>query len=153
MRIAIASDHAGFEMKEALKAIIRDDFGYTYVDFGPDNTKSVDYPDFAIKVALEVSNKNVDRGILVCGTGIGMSIVANKFPSVRAALCNDLYSAKMSRLHNDANILALGGRVIGKDLAKEILKVWLTTEFEGGRHIMRLNKIKPIEEKYTKNEP
>lgn len=152
MKIAIASDHAGFEMKEALKVIIRKEFGYTCVDFGPEDTQSVDYPDYAIKVAMEVSNKNVDRGILICGTGIGMSIVANKFPSIRATLCNDLYSAKMSRLHNDANILTLGGRVIGKDLAKEILKVWLSTDFEGGRHIMRLNKIKPIEEKYIKNE-
>ncbi|MCX8027673.1 MAG: ribose 5-phosphate isomerase B [Thermodesulfovibrionales bacterium] len=147
MKIAIASDHAGFEMKEVLKAVIIDEFGHTCIDYGPQNTQSVDYPDYAMKVALEVSNKNVDRGVLICGTGIGMSIVANKFPSVRAALCNDLYSAKMSRLHNDANILALGGRVIGKDLAKEILKVWLSTDFEGGRHIMRLNKIKPIEER------
>jgi ribose 5-phosphate isomerase B len=117
-----------------------------FVDCGTNGTESVDYPDFGEKVSGLVSSGKVERGILVCGTGIGMSMVANKFPNVRAALCNDLFAAKMSRLHNDANILVLGGRVIGKDLAYEIVKTWFTTPFEGDRHLKRLNKIKKIEE-------
>ncbi|MCX8070826.1 MAG: ribose 5-phosphate isomerase B [Thermodesulfovibrionales bacterium] len=146
MKIAIASDHAGIEMKSTFVSLISE-FGHHCVDFGPQDIESVDYPDFAQKVAKEVSEGNFDRGILICGTGIGMAITANKFKNIRAALCNDLYSAKMSRFHNDANIMTIGGRIVGKDLAKEILKVWLNTEFEGGRHNRRLIKIKSIEEK------
>ncbi|HIJ59668.1 MAG TPA: ribose 5-phosphate isomerase B [Nitrospirae bacterium] len=146
MKIAIASDHAGIEMKEAFVNLLSE-FGHECLDFGSKNFESVDYPDFAEKVSKEVSEGNYDRGILICGTGIGMAITANKFPNIRAALCNDMYSAKMSRCHNDANILTIGGRIVGKDLAKEILKVWLNTEFEGGRHSRRLLKIKSIEEK------
>jgi ribose 5-phosphate isomerase B len=107
----------------------------------------MDYPDFASKVAEAVSKGKTDRGIAICGTGIGMSIVANKYPGVRAALCHDSYTARMSRLHNDANILVLGGRVIGTEVAIELLKQWLATQFEGGRHQRRLDKISEIEKK------
>ncbi len=103
-------------------------------------------PRFGEKVSALVSSGKIERGILICGTGLGMSMVANKFPNVRASLCNDLFTAKMSRLHNDANVLVLGGRVIGKDLAYEIVKTWVSTPFEGDRHLKRLNKIKKIEE-------
>lgn len=149
MKIAIGSDHAGLDMKrEIINLLI--DLGYEYIDYGTETPESVDYPDFGEKVSADVSQGKVDRGILICGTGIGMSIVANKFPHVRAALCNELFSAKMSRLHNDANILVLGGRIIGKDLAKEIVRTWIITPFEGGRHINRLKKISLIEEKTLK---
>ncbi|MEK7238540.1 MAG: ribose 5-phosphate isomerase B, partial [Nitrospirota bacterium] len=116
-------------------------------NFGTDSEESVDYPDFGERVAEEVSKGNFDRGILICGTGIGMSIVANKFPGIRAALCNDAYSAKMSRLHNDANVLILPGRIIDNEAAKIIVKIWFSTPFEGGRHQRRLDKIKAIEAK------
>jgi ribose 5-phosphate isomerase B len=144
MRIAIGSDHAGLEMKNEVAAVLKE-MGHEYQDFGTDTPQSVDYPDFGEKVSEEVSQGRADRGILICGTGIGMSIVANKFRNIRAALCNELFSAKMSRLHNDANILVLGGRIIGKDLAKEIVKTWMATPFEGGRHENRLIKIQIIE--------
>lgn len=150
MLVAIGSDHAGFDMKREVIAIL-EELGHEIVDFGTDTPQSVDYPDFGEKVSSAVSCGKVERGILVCGTGIGMSIVANKFPNVRAALCNELFSAKMSRLHNDANILVLGGRIIGKDLAKEIVRTWLTTQFESGRHLSRLRKIGLIEQKVAKN--
>lgn len=120
--------------------------GVEVVDCGTDSTDSVDYPDFGEKVAGLVSSGEIERGILICGTGLGMSMVANKFPNVRASLCNDLFSSKMSRMHNDANILVLGGRVIGRDLAAEIVKVWMSTPFEGARHLRRLEKIRKIEE-------
>jgi len=145
MRIAIGCDHAGFELKEELMGLLgRMDLDIQ--DCGTNGTTSVDYPDFGGKVSGLVSSGSVERGILICGTGIGMSMVANKFPRVRAALCNDLFTAKMSRLHNDANILVLGGRVIGKDLASEIVSVWLNTPFEGQRHLRRIDKIRKIEE-------
>jgi ribose 5-phosphate isomerase B len=147
MKIAIGSDHAGFGLKEEVVELIRG-FGMEIVDCGTSNTESVDYPDFVEKVAGQVSSGEVDRGVLICGTGIGMSIVANKFPNVRASLCNELFSARMSRMHNDANILVMGGRIIGKDLATEIVRVWLGTSFEGARHMNRLIKIKKIEEKF-----
>lgn len=146
MKIAIGSDHAGFGLKEDVLAQLRS-LRHDIVDCGTYGTESVDYPDFGEKVSQMVSAGEVDRGILICGTGIGMSMVANKFPNVRAALCNDLFSAKMSRLHNDANVLVLGGRIIGKDLAAEIVQTWLSTAFEGNRHMRRLQKIKTIEEK------
>lgn len=146
MLIAIGSDHAGLEIKTEITPILRE-LGHEYVDYGSDTAQAVDYPDFGEKVSDAVSTGNADRGILVCGTGIGMSIVANKFPNIRASLCNELLSAKMSRLHNDANILVLGGRIIGKDLAKEIVRTWMTTPFEGGRHLDRINKIAIVEEK------
>ncbi|MFZ2196894.1 MAG: ribose 5-phosphate isomerase B [Thermodesulfovibrionales bacterium] len=145
-KIAIGSDHAGFGLKEEILGLLKG-LDIDIVDCGTNTTESVDYPDFGARVSELVSSGEAERGILVCGTGLGMSMVANKYPNVRAALCNDLFSAKMSRLHNDANILVMGGRVIGKDLAAEIVKVWLSTPFEGDRHLKRLNKIKKIEEK------
>lgn len=145
MQIVIASDHAGIQLKSALCEEITH-LGHEAVDFGPDTSTSVDYPDYGKKVAEAISNGLYQRGILICGTGIGMSIVANKFANVRAALCHEPLSAKLSRLHNDANILVLGGRIIGLEMAKEILKVWLETPFEGGRHSLRLQKICNIED-------
>jgi len=144
MLIAIGSDHAGLDLKNDVIALLKE-LGHEFTDYGTDTPQSVDYPDFGEKVSVAVSTGKSDRGILICGTGIGMSIVANKFRNVRAALCNDLFSAKMSRLHNDANILVMGGRIIGKDLAKEIVRTWIQTAFDGGRHVNRLKKISLIE--------
>jgi len=150
MKIAIGSDHAGLELKNELISILNE-MKIECLDLGTNGTQSVDYPDFGEKVSKEVSEGRVDRGILICGTGIGMSIVANKIPNIRAALCNDLFTARMSRMHNDANILVIGGRIVGRDLAKEIVKTWFTTEFEGGRHANRLTKIKLIEDRFIKH--
>ena len=144
MLVAIGSDHAGLELKNDLIEMLKE-LRYDYADYGTDTPQSVDYPDLGEKVASVVAAGKADRGILICGTGIGMSIVANKFRNIRAGLCNDLFTAKMSRLHNDANILVLGGRVIGKDLAKEIVRTWMSTDFESGRHYNRLKKISLIE--------
>ncbi|MEW5910625.1 MAG: ribose 5-phosphate isomerase B [Thermodesulfobacteriota bacterium] len=138
-RIAIGCDHAAYALKDAVKAFIRQK-GIQVDDFGTDSAESVDYPDFGIKVASLVSSREYERGILICGTGIGMSMVANRFPGVRAALCGDLYSAMMSRRHNNANILVLGARVIGEGLALEIVRIWLETPFDGGRHQLRIDK-------------
>ncbi|MFO0751949.1 MAG: ribose 5-phosphate isomerase B [Thermodesulfovibrionales bacterium] len=146
MRIALGSDHAGLDMKREVLSLLQE-MGHEQADYGTDTPQSVDYPDFGEKVSRAVAAGEADRGILICGTGIGMSIVANKIPGVRAALCNELFSARMSRLHNDANVLVLGGRIIGKDLAREIVRTWMTTSFEGGRHCDRLRKITLIEEK------
>jgi len=145
VKIALGCDHAGFGLKEEIVSLLQT-LNVEFVDCGTDSTASVDYPDFGEKVSGLVSSGKIERGILICGTGLGMSMVANKFPNVRASLCNDLFTAKMSRLHNDANVLVLGGRVIGKDLAYEIVKTWVSTPFEGDRHMKRLNKIKKIEE-------
>jgi ribose 5-phosphate isomerase B len=150
VKIAIGCDHAGFGMKEEIAGLLKG-LGLDFVDCGTNSTDSVDYPDFGEKVSEMVSSGKIEMGILICGTGLGMSMVANKFPNVRAALCNDLFTAKMSRMHNDANILVLGGRIIGKDLAAEIVKVWLNTPFEGDRHMRRLHKIKKIEENLNNN--
>jgi len=149
MKIAIASDHGGFELKEVLKTFLTT-LSVEVVDLGTPNEESVDYPDFGVPVSERVSKGEVERGILVCGTGIGMSVVANKFPRVRAALVHDLFSARFSREHNDANILVLGGRIVGKDLAKEIVRVWLNTPFAGGRHQKRLDKIAALEKRNFK---
>lgn len=146
MRAAIGCDHAGIGLKNEVLPIL-EELAIEWKNFGTDSEESVDYPDFGERVAEEVSKGNFDRGILICGTGIGMSIVANKFPGIRAALCNDAYSAKMSRLHNDANVLILPGRVIDNEVAKIIVKIWFSTPFEGGRHQRRLDKIKAIEAK------
>jgi ribose 5-phosphate isomerase B len=145
MKVAIGSDHAGFALKEEVKELLKT-LDVDVVDCGPETTDSVDYPDFGEKVSALISSGSIEKGILICGTGLGMSMVANKFPNVRAALCNDLFCARMSRLHNDANILVMGGRIIGKDLAAEIVRTWMTTPFEGARHMKRLMKIKKIEE-------
>jgi len=146
MRTAIGCDHAGVALKNELIPVL-EELDIDWEDFGTKDELSVDYPDFGEKVSDAVSKGRIERGILICGTGIGMSIVANKFPGVRAALCCQDYSAKMSRLHNDANILVLPGRVIDAKTAKEIVKIWFTTEFEGGRHQKRLDKITAIEER------
>jgi len=146
MKIAIGADHAGFELKELISQIV-ENTGHEVIDMGTGSSCSVDYPDYAEAVAQAVSDGKAERGILICGTGIGMSIVANKFKNVRAALCNDLFTAKMSRLHNDANILCMGARVIGKGLAIEIVKTWLSTHFEAERHLKRVEKINIIERK------
>jgi ribose 5-phosphate isomerase B len=149
MTFAIGCDHAGFELKQEILSLL-EGLHIQVVDYGTDSNESVDYPDYGEKVSQAVSTRKVDRGILICGTGIGMSIVANKFPGVRASLCQDVFSARMSRLHNDANILVLGGRVIGKDIAKEIVTTWLDTPFEGNRHRRRLDKIIHIEETFAR---
>ena len=150
MTIAIGRDHAGVELKQQIVALLKD-LHIECIDYGTDSTESVDYPDFGEKVSEAVSSGKIQKGILICGTGIGMSIVANKFPSVRASLCNELFTAKMSRLHNDANILVLGGRIVGRDLAKEIVKTWVSTPFEGERHRRRLEKISHIEDRLKKH--
>jgi ribose 5-phosphate isomerase B len=144
MQIALASDHGGFELKEALKVFLKS-IGADPLDLGTDKEDPVDYPDMAIRVAEKISKGELEKGILICGTGIGMSIVANKFRGVRATLANDLYSSRFSREHTDSNILIIGGRVVGKDLAKEIVKIWLDTPFTGGRHKRRLEKIEALE--------
>jgi ribose 5-phosphate isomerase B len=144
MKIAVGCDHAGVELKREIIALLKK-AGAEVLDFGTDDETSVDYPDFGAKAASTVSKGETARGVLICGTGLGMCIVANKFKNVRAALCHDVYSARMSRLHNDSNVLVMGGRVIGKGLAAEILDVWLKTPYEGGRHDRRLQKISDIE--------
>jgi len=148
MKVAIGCDHAGVAMKHEITPVL-EELSIEWENVGTDSEDSVDYPDFGEKVSEKVSTGDVDRGILICGTGIGMSIVANKFPGVRAALCSEDYSAKMSRLHNDANLLVLPGRIIDGQRAREIMKVWFTTSFEGGRHQKRLDKIKDIESRLT----
>lgn len=146
--IAIASDHAGFNLKmEIMKHL--DEKGISYEDLGThDCTTSVDYPDYGELVAEAVSRGTHERGIVICGTGIGISIAANKVPGIRAALCMDSYMARMSREHNDSNVLALGARVIGTGLAIDIVDTWLSTSFSGGRHQRRVDKFSNIEKKY-----
>lgn len=144
MKIGIGSDHGGFELKEYIKEYL-DREGISYIDYGTNSIESVDYPDYGKKVSEAVISKKVDKAIVICGTGIGISIACNKVKGIRCALCGDTYSARMSREHNDANILALGGRVIGRDLALEIVSIWLKTKFEGGRHEKRVEKISEIE--------
>jgi ribose 5-phosphate isomerase B len=148
MKIAIGCDHAGIAMKYEIAPLL-EELGAELEDLGTNSEESCDYPEYGEKVAEAVSNGSADRGILVCGTGIGMSIVANKFPGVRAALCSEDYSAKMSRLHNDANLLVLPGRIIDKETARGIVRTWFKTEFEGGRHQRRLDKITAIESKLS----
>ena len=143
-KIAIASDHGGFELKECIIShLLNTDWDVD--DLGPHSGDSVDYPDFGIKIAEAVSEKKVERGIVICGTGIGMSIVVNRYPQIRGALCTDLFTAKLCREHNDSNILVMGGRGICKGLATEIVNTWLNTPFSGGRHQKRLNKIDQID--------
>jgi len=144
MRIALGCDHRGFKMKQAVMEFLQQS-GYSYQDFGCYSTESVDYPDFAQKVGNAVASGEFDRGILICDTGIGMCIAANKIKGIRAALCHDTFTAKRARLHNDANILCLRGENIEVNEAREIVKTYLSTTFEGGRHIPRLNKIKVLE--------
>ena len=140
MKIGFGSDHGGVELKDSLLKYVAEK-GYEVADYGTTGNESVDYPEFAANVAIAVLSGEVDKGIICCGSGIGISISANKFPGIRAALCHDYYSAKMSRMHNNANILAMGGRTTGIEIAKEMVDVWLTTEFEGGRHQRRIDLI------------
>ena len=143
MKIGIGSDHGGFPLKESIKLYLEGQ-DIEYIDYGTNSLDSVDYPDYGKKVAEAVVNGEVDRAIVICGTGIGISIAANKVKGIRCALCSDTYSARMSMEHNNANVLALGGRVLGVDLALEIVKTWLDGKFEGGRHERRVNKINEI---------
>ncbi|WP_322555711.1 ribose 5-phosphate isomerase B [Sporosarcina beigongshangi] len=144
MKIAISSDHGGNNLRREIINLLAE-LGVEFVDFGPDSNESVDYPDFAAPVANGVASGNFDRGILICGTGIGMSIAANKVKGIRCALVHDVFSAKATREHNDTNILAMGERVIGAGHAREIVATWLNTSFEGGRHERRIEKIMELE--------
>lgn len=140
MRIAIASDHAGYDLKTELLALL-DQQGYEVIDLGTNNHESVDYPDFGDKIALALQNNQCDKGVIICGSGIGISIAANRHAGVRAALCHDVTSARLSRLHNNANVIAFGARLIGTDVAKDCLFAFLNTDFEGGRHERRIEKL------------
>lgn len=144
MKIAIASDHGGNQLRKEIMQLLSEQ-GIEYTDFGPETDESVDYPDYASVVCTEVINGNAERGILICGTGIGMSIAANKMNGIRCALVHDVFSAKATREHNDTNVLAMGERVIGAGLAREIVATWIATEFEGGRHERRINKVMDLE--------
>ena len=139
-RLGIGSDHAGFRLKESVKRWLID-HSYTVLDFGSASEEPCDYPDFAIALAEAMAAGEVERGILICGTGVGMSIVANKFPHLRAAVCHDPTTARFSRAHIDANVLTLGSRITGEMVALDIVNAWLHTPFEGGRHSRRLAKI------------
>ena len=144
MKIAIGSDHRGFEVKRRLVLLLQS-LGHEVVDMGPQSSESVDYPDYAFQVAKAVSEHKVDRGILICGTSIGMCIAANKVPGVRAAPCHDSITAEMSRRHNDANVLCLSSDLQGEEMMERIVRLWLETEFEGGRHARRVDKIRKYE--------
>jgi ribose 5-phosphate isomerase B len=141
MNVIVGSDHAGFELKEEIKRSLTEKGEYPVTDMGTFSNEPVDYPVVAHQIAKGISERRFPRGILVCGSGIGMSIVANRYPHVRAALCSNLYTVKVSRQHNDANILVLGGRVVGIELALEMVDLFLHTQFEGGRHQRRLEQI------------
>ncbi len=143
-RIAIGADHAGYHVKERIKEFLQQQ-GHEVIDFGTHSEDAVDYPDYAQQVAQSVASAEVDRGVLVCGTGIGTAMVANKFPGIRAANCNDTYTARMAKEHTDANVLTVGARVVDADHAIAIVKEWLNARFEGGRHQRRLDKIADIE--------
>lgn len=144
MKIALGNDHGGYNYKNIVAKYLKEN-KYEFTDFGCDSLDSCDYPDYALKVARAVKDKDCDFGILICGTGIGISIAANKIKGIRAALCHDTFSAKAARAHNNANIIAFGERVIGSSLMLEILEAFLNTEFEGGRHEKRVSKIANIE--------
>jgi len=150
VKVAIASDHGGFRLKEVLKPIL-DDLQVTYEDLGTVDESSVDYPDYAIAVAEAVRDGRYDFGVLVCGTGLGMAITANKVMGIRAVTVHDVFSAQMARAHNDANILTLGERVVGPGVAEQVLRTFLTTEFAAGRHARRVNKIREVERKAQTN--
>ena len=144
MRIAIGSDHRGFEVKRRLVNLLKQ-MNHEAIDVGTDGGESVDYPDYAYQVAIRVSRGEVDRGILICGTSIGMCIAANKVHGVRAAPCHDSITAEMSRRHNDANVLCLSADLLGEELIDRMVRIWLETEFEGGRHARRVEKVSKIE--------
>lgn len=146
MKIAIGSDHRGFHAKDKLKALLQGQ-GHEVIDLGTDSVQSVDYPDAAFPTCGKVKNGEADLGVLLCGTGIGMSITANKVPGIRAALCHDELTAELSRRHNNANVLCLPADLIGEELTRRIVEVWLQTSFEGGRHARRVQKIDEVERK------
>ncbi len=150
-KLAIASDHAGFELKESLKEYLIQS-GRVINDLGPENGDSVDYPDYGVRLAQAIATREADRGVVMCGTGVGMSIVVNRFPEIRGTLCSDVYTARLCREHNDSNVLIMGARVVGMGLAQAILSTWLNTPFEGGRHQRRLDKIKDINAILSKGE-
>jgi ribose 5-phosphate isomerase B len=143
-KIAVGADHAGVELKEKIKLFLGE-LGYEVIDFGTNSTDSVDYPLIAKALSTQVAKKNPERGILICGTGIGMSVAANKVKGIIAATCHDVDTAKLARQHNNSNILTFGGRITSLELAKEIVKVWLETDFEGGRHQRRIQEIRELE--------
>ncbi|WP_330949167.1 ribose 5-phosphate isomerase B [Virgibacillus sp. MG-45] len=147
MKVILSADHAGMTIRNEVKSLL-DEMGIEYEDTGCSCETSVDYPDYALPAAERVANGEFDRGILICGTGIGMSISANKVKGIRCALVHDVYSAKLTRMHNNSNMIAMGERVIGPGLAREIAKTWLETEFEGGRHERRIEKITLYENKH-----
>jgi len=140
MKYYIATDHAGLEFKAFIKSLLQER-GFEVVDLGPDSTDRVDYPDYAKKLCHEVLKDKESKGVLICGTGIGMSLAANKIKGIRAALCHDAYTASMARAHNDANVLVMGARVLGYGTAESVLDAWLKSEFEGGRHAERIAKL------------
>lgn len=144
MKVAIGSDHGGFALKQEIIALLKE-LNVAYTDFGTHSGDAVDYPDYGFKVAEGVANGEFNRGILICGTGIGISIAANKVKGIRCALVHDVFSAKATREHNDSNVLAMGGRVIGPGLARLIVEIWLGTEFMGSHHSSRINKISEYE--------
>lgn len=146
VKVIITGDHAGMTLRNEVKSVL-EELGHTYEDVGADCTTSVDYPDYALPAAERIVSGEFDRGIFICGTGIGISISANKVKGIRCALVHDVFSAKATRQHNDSNALAMGERVIGPGLAREIVTAWLTTPFEGGRHTNRINKISAYENK------
>lgn len=149
MKIAVAADHGGLNLKNKIKEHLTSD-GYEVLDYGTDSFDSCDYPDFALPAAEAVASGKCDKGIIICSTGIGVSIVANKVPGVRCAHCHDSYCAEFTRRHNDANVLAMGEKVVGEGYALQIVDVFLKTQFEGGRHQRRVDKINSIEKKYGK---
>ena len=141
MKVAIGCDHGGLDLKDIVKSVLKE-LGHDIDDQGCNSSESVDYPNFAKAVSSLVKNGECERGILICGTGIGMSMAANRIPGIRAALCHEMFSARMSREHNDANVLCLGARVIGQGLAAETVRIWMTTDFAGGRHQRRIDMFK-----------
>lgn len=145
VKVILSADHAGVTIRNEIKSLL-EDMGIEYIDTGCEGSDSVDYPDYALPAAERVANGEFDRGILICGTGIGMSIAANKVKGVRCALAHDVYSAKLTRQHNNSNVIAMGERVIGPGLAREIVKIWLETDFDGGRHANRIGKITTYED-------
>lgn len=149
MKIALGADHGGFELKEEINTYLKS-CGYEIKDFGTHSAESCDYADISLEVAEVVASKEFEFGILICGTGIGIGIAANKVPGIRAALCSDTFSAHATREHNDANILTMGQRVVGTGLAIDIVKTFLNSKFEGDRHTRRIDKITAIEKKYSK---
>ena len=147
MKVALGCDHAGYGLKEVIAGYLNR-AGHEILDEGTYSDDSCDYPDFAERVALRVVSGEAERGIIICATGVGMAMIANKVPGIRAVVCNDLYTARYSRLHNDANVLTLGARVVGPGVAEEIVRIWMETPFEGGRHSRRLDKLTEVERRH-----